>query len=106
MGRLDFDDLPGEREYSGSGADNQSTLTNVMFTDALVPRLSETGVTANAVHPGLVSTRFGVEDPVRAQRLLVPLLRPFMKPPAKGAVTSIYVATTFERGGVRLLLHQ
>ena len=40
-----------------------------------------TGVTANALHPGVVSTAFGAEDPGRTQRLLVPLLRPFMKTP-------------------------
>ena len=32
MGRIDFDDLQGERNYSGSRAYNQSKLANVMFT--------------------------------------------------------------------------
>lgn len=64
-----------------------------MFTYELARRLSKTGVTANAVHPGIGGTGFGAEDPGRAERVLVPLLRPFMKPPAKGAATSIYVAT-------------
>jgi retinol dehydrogenase-14 len=56
-------------------------------------RLQATSVTANALHPGLVSTGFGGEDPGRAQRLLVPLLRPFMKSPAQGAATSIQLAS-------------
>ncbi|WP_205630595.1 SDR family oxidoreductase [Pseudarthrobacter sulfonivorans] len=93
MGRIDFDDLQGERAYSGARAYNQSKLANVMFAYELARRLQGTSVTANAVHPGLVSTGFGAEDPGRTQRLLVPLLRPFMKAPAKGAATSIHVAS-------------
>jgi retinol dehydrogenase-14 len=93
MGRIDFDDLQGERSYSGSRAYDQSKLANVLFTYELARRLRATPVTANAVHPGVVSTSFGAEDPGRIQRLLVPLMRPFMKAPAQGAVTSIHVAS-------------
>ena len=93
MGRIDFDDLQGERDYSGARAYNQSKLANVMFTRELARRLEGTTVTANALHPGLVSTSFGAEDPGRAQRVLVPILRPFMKSPARGAATSIQLAS-------------
>jgi NAD(P)-dependent dehydrogenase (short-subunit alcohol dehydrogenase family) len=93
MGRIDFDDLQGERAYSGARAYNQSKLANVLFTYELARRLSGTGVTANALHPGVVRTSFGAEDPGGVQRLLVPLARPFMKSPAAGAATSIHVAS-------------
>ena len=93
MGRIDFDDLQGERSYSGARAYNQSKLANVLFTYELARRLQTTSVTANAVHPGLVSTAFGAGDPGRAQRLFVPVLRPFMKSPAQGAATSIHLAS-------------
>jgi retinol dehydrogenase-14 len=52
-----------------------------------------TSVTANALHPGVVSTSFGAEDPRALQRLLVPFMRPFMKAPARGAATSIHLAS-------------
>jgi NAD(P)-dependent dehydrogenase (short-subunit alcohol dehydrogenase family) len=93
QGRIDFDDLQGERSYSGARAYNQSKLANVLFTYELARRLSKTGVTANALHPGVVNTSFGAADPAGAQRWLVPVLRPFMKSPARGAATSIHVAT-------------
>ncbi|GAA1531024.1 SDR family oxidoreductase [Kribbella lupini] len=93
MGRIDFDDLQGEQSYSGARAYNQSKLANVLFTYELARRLRHTAVTANAVHPGLVSTSFGASDPGRAQRLLVPVLRPFMKSPTRGAATSIHTAS-------------
>ncbi|KQY44809.1 short-chain dehydrogenase [Cellulomonas sp. Root137] len=96
QGRIAFDDLQGERSYSGSRAYNQSKLANVMFTYALARKLRGTEVTANALHPGVVSTSFGADDPGRVQRALVPLVRPFMRTPAQGAVTSIHLASAPE----------
>jgi retinol dehydrogenase 14 len=92
-GRIDFGDLQGERSYSGARAYSQSKLTNVLFTYELARRLPATCVTANALHPGVVHTAFGAEDPSGIQRLLVPFLRPFMKTPARGATTSIHLAS-------------
>lgn len=98
MGRIDFDDLVGEQDYSGSRAYNQSKLANVMFTYELARRLEGTGVTANAMHPGLTSTSFSAEDP--ALGLLVRIMRPFMRSPAKGADTAVYPASAPEVAGI------
>jgi NAD(P)-dependent dehydrogenase (short-subunit alcohol dehydrogenase family) len=92
-GRIDFDDLQGERSYSGAEAYSQSKLANVLFTYELARRLQGSLVTANAVHPGVVRTSFGAEDPGTTQRLLVPLIRPLMRSPTRGAATSIHVAS-------------
>ena len=96
MGRIDFDDLQGERSYSGSRAYDQSKLANVLFTYELARRLEASTVTCNVLHPGVVRTSFGAGDPGRIQRLLVPFMRPFMKSPAQGAATSIYLASAPE----------
>ena len=93
MGRIDFDDLQAARSYSGARAYNQSKLANVLFSYELARRLGGSTVTSNALHPGVVSTSFGAEDPGQLQTLLVPLLRPFMKTPAQGAATSIHLAS-------------
>jgi retinol dehydrogenase-14 len=93
MGRSDADDLQGERSYSGARAYNQSKLANLLFTYELARRLRGSGVTANAVHPGLVRTSFGAEDPAGIQRLIMPLAPLFMKDPERGAATSIHVAS-------------
>jgi retinol dehydrogenase 14 len=100
QGRIDFDDLQGVASYSGSRAYNQSKLANLLFTHELARRLHRSTVTANAVHPGVVSTAFGAEDPGRTQRLMVPLLRPLMKSAARGASTSVHVAAAPELLGV------
>jgi retinol dehydrogenase-14 len=93
QGQIDFDDLQGERSYSGARAYSQSKLANVLFTYELAKRLRATPVTANAVHPGVVRTSFGAEDPGGVQRLFTPFMRPFMKSPAQGAATLIHVAS-------------
>ena len=102
LGRIDFDDLQGEHSYSGSRAYDQSKLANVLFTYELARRLSrssrpgQAAVTANALHPGVVNTSFGAEDPASVQRVFVPFLRPLMKTPAQGAATSIHLASAAE----------
>lgn len=99
-GHIDFDDLQGERSYSGAESYSQSKLANVMFTYELARRLQGTSVTANALHPGVVSTSFGSEDPGTTQRLVVPFMRPFMKAPDRGAATSIHLASAPDLGQV------
>jgi NAD(P)-dependent dehydrogenase (short-subunit alcohol dehydrogenase family) len=100
VGRIHFEDLQGVRKYSGGRAYNQSKLANVLFTYELARRTAGTGVTANVLHPGLVRTSFGAEDPATFQRLVMPFMRPFMKSPEQGAATSIYVASSPDLVGV------
>ena len=100
MGRIDVEDLQGERDYSGQRAYNQSKLANVLFTYELARRLQGSGVTANAVHPGVVRTNFGREDAKGWMRVLLPVVRPFLKSPEQGAATSVYLASSPEVDGV------
>jgi retinol dehydrogenase-14 len=93
-GQIDFDDLQGEQSYSGSRAYSQSKLANILFTCELARRLQASAVTANALHPGVVNTSFGAEDPGGVQRLFVPFVRPFLKAPEQGAATSIHLASS------------
>ena len=100
MGRIDLEDLQGEHAYSGQRAYNQSKLANVLFTYELARRLEGTGVTATVLHPGVVRTSFGHEDSGRWMRLLLPVVRPFMKTPEQGAATPIHLASSPAVAGV------
>jgi NAD(P)-dependent dehydrogenase (short-subunit alcohol dehydrogenase family) len=100
IGRVDLDDLQGERAYQGQRAYNQSKLANVLFTYELARRLEGTGVTATVLHPGVTRTGFGREDAGRVMRMLYPLVTPFMKSPEQGARTSVYLASSPEVAGV------
>jgi retinol dehydrogenase 14 len=99
-GRIDFGDLQGERTYNGGHAYDQSKLANILFTYELARQLNGTGVTSNVLHPGVVKTAFGGEDLGRMMRAMLPLARPFMKTPARGARTSIHVASAPGLAGV------
>jgi NAD(P)-dependent dehydrogenase (short-subunit alcohol dehydrogenase family) len=57
-GRIDFDDLQGERSYGRWRAYSQSKLANLLFTFELQRRLAAKGARASAVacHPGYAAT--------------------------------------------------
>jgi NAD(P)-dependent dehydrogenase (short-subunit alcohol dehydrogenase family) len=99
-GRIDFDDLQGERNYSGQRAYSQSKLATVMFTYELARRLEGTGVTATVLHPGVVRTSFGAEDQAAHFAFVIRAARPFMKTPAQGAVTPVYLASSPQVEGI------
>lgn len=56
-GRVEFDNLQGERTYRFVGAYSNSKLEILLLTYELARRLEGTGVTANCVHPGAIRTR-------------------------------------------------
>jgi NAD(P)-dependent dehydrogenase (short-subunit alcohol dehydrogenase family) len=92
-GRMDFEDLQGERGYRGQAAYNQSKLANVLFTYELARRLDGTGVTVNCVHPGVVNTNFGRQNQPLAWRLVISMVAPFMRSLKKGAETVVYLSS-------------
>src|ERR1700691_306826 len=98
--RIDFDDLQGERNYSGQRAYSQSKLANVMFTYELARRLDGTGVTATVLHPGVVRTSFGAEDQAAYLAAMIGVARLFMKTPAQGASTPVYLASSPQVEGI------
>ena len=55
--RIDLDKLQSERGYNGVVAYKDSKLGNVLFTLELAERLKGSGVTANCLHPGVVTTK-------------------------------------------------
>ncbi len=96
---IDFDNLQGERSYRTMNIYGQSKLENIMFTYALARRLDGSGVTVNCLHPGGVGTGLGTNNGAWAQTISK-LIRPFMRSPESGALTSIYLASSPQIEGV------
>lgn len=102
--KINFDDLQGERSFGGfGGAYGQSKLANVLFAYELARRLEGTGVTSNALHPGVVMTGFGRNNAGLIGGVFAvfqTLGRPFLLTPERGARTSVYLASSPEVEGV------
>lgn len=54
---LDFDNLNAEKGYDPQRAYGQTKLANMLFTYELARRLEGSGVTVNALHPGVIATK-------------------------------------------------
>jgi NAD(P)-dependent dehydrogenase (short-subunit alcohol dehydrogenase family) len=66
----------------------------------LARRLEGTGVTVNALHPGFVSTGFAKNNG-RIMAALVSMFAPLVaRSPAKGAETSVYLASSASVEGI------
>lgn len=98
-GNLDLDDLGLERGYGIIRAYNRSKLANVLHTRHLAARLEGTGVTANCLHPGAVSTSIWSGAPWFARPVLAVAKRLLMVSPATGGARLAYLATSPEVDG-------
>lgn len=95
--RLDFDDLQSERGFRGMRAYLRTKLCNILFTRELARRLLGTGVTANSLHPGSwpVRTRMARDGDTHGLFAIgARISAPFLLSPAKGARTTIYLASS------------
>lgn len=119
-GKIHLDDLNGEQSYDPSEAYAQSKLANILFTRELSKKLqgdffffcwifeflncfkngifgvSGTGVTVNAVHPGIVATEItrhmSFHNSTFSAIFLKPIVYPFIKTPKQGAKCVLFAA--------------
>ena len=89
-----LNDLQSQASYSAMSVYSRSKLANLLFTKELAQRLEGTGVSAFAVHPGVVRTGWGRSGDTRG------FLNAFLSlgvliqiSPRAGAAASIYAAT-------------
>ena len=73
----------------------RSKLYNILFTRELARRLRGSGVTANALHPGFVATRFG-DGNSGAAGLGFRAIKLFAIRPEEGAKTLVFLASSPE----------
>lgn len=90
-----FDDLQAERGYNTLEVYGRSKLANILFTRELAHRLEGSGVTVNALHPGLVATRFaGDGDAPGLYGWFYDAVPFIMLTPERGATASIHLASS------------
>jgi NAD(P)-dependent dehydrogenase (short-subunit alcohol dehydrogenase family) len=97
-----FGDFQFARSYGVGKAYARTKLYNVLFTHELARRLAGAGVTANALHPGMIRTEIGNGGDLRGIAGLVwPLLQRWKgRPVEEGARVPVHLATAPELEGV------
>ncbi|XP_017267288.1 retinol dehydrogenase 14b [Kryptolebias marmoratus] len=101
-GHISFNDLNSEGKYNKAFCYSQSKLANLLFTLELARQLEGTGVTVNALTPGIVRTKLGrhVQIPLLAKPLFHLASLVFFKSPLEGAQTPLYLACSTEVEGM------
>lgn len=94
-GRVEFDNLQGERRYRFVRAYSNTKLELLLLSYELARRLDGTGVTVNCVHPGGIRTNLYNGLPVAFRFVKV-----FMKDPATGAAPILRLASDSSLDGV------
>lgn len=96
---LDLDDLGFAHGYSIMNAYGRSKLANVLCTRELARRFEGTGVTVNALHPGVIASRIWDGAPWFARPVLAVMKRLTMDSPAAGGARLAYLAADPEVDG-------
>ncbi|GAA1774712.1 oxidoreductase [Actinomadura chokoriensis] len=97
MGKIDLDDLQGERSYDKFNAYNQAKLANLVFARELSRRYAGHGPAGVAAHPGFAASDLQYTGPrmegSRFQEAFFRIpTRLFAKPTEMGAWPSLYAA--------------
>ena len=93
--KIYWDDVNWERNtYSSLAAYSQSKLANILFTRELAHRLQAEGITAYALHPGVVATEANrhIKKYLSIFAFLANFFDLFVKSPESGAQTTIFCA--------------
>ena len=102
VAKVDWDDLDWQtRPYHHFTAYGTTKLFNILFTRTLAQHLAtqQSKVTVNSLHPGVIRSGFGKDDP-GLFKLLATLAGPFLVSSERGARTTIYLASARDLDGV------
>lgn len=90
--KLDLADFHLEKSFAALKAYGNSKLANIYMVKELHRRYHAQGLSAFAVHPGVVATGFGNHLGAFGKGVWA-LMKPFLITAEKGAQTSVYLAT-------------
>lgn len=90
---IGFDNLDFKRDYDGAAAYGQSKLGVMLMNLILAERLKNSGLSCNAVHPGLIRTNLAHDTETPLVKFVSKVGGPWMRSIGQGAATQCLVAT-------------
>ena len=99
-GRINFADLESKKSFDKYAAYAQSKLGLLLFTKKLAKDLDGSGVTVNALNPGIVGTEMTMQNVRKMNPMLAFFYKHTLLTPEQGAEASVYLATSSEVASV------
>ena len=96
-GRMEWDNLQGEKNWDGWKAYCNSKLANLLYVAEQGRLLGDSKIRICAVHPGLVNSAFGDENRGIRSRVFLWLKRSFGRTNEQGADTAVWLAVRQDR---------
>jgi len=96
-GKIEWDNLQGERRWDGWKAYCNSKLANLLYVAEQGRRLGISPIRVCAVHPGLVNSAFGDENTGLKSKAFLWLKRTFGRTNEQGADTAVWLSAREER---------
>ena len=96
-GKMEWDNLQGEKKWDGWKAYCNSKLTNLLYVAEQGRRLDDSRIRICAVHPGLVNSAFGDDNKGIRSHAFLWLKRSFGRTNEQGADTAVWLAARRER---------
>lgn len=90
---INLDDLDCSESYDALTTYGQSKMAVIQFNKMLAKKLAGTGVTTNAVHPGVIRTNLAKESKNIKVKIIGALAGPWTRSIAQGTATHCFVAT-------------
>lgn len=98
-GKLFYTDVNLTNNFKSFRAYAQSKLANVLFTYGTCSRVVKEGMTSNALHPGVIGSRFGTSRNGNPDHPAIRIYQKLALKPEKGSDTPVYLAVSPEVEG-------
>ncbi len=97
-GKLDLKKTPYGHDFSRLLSYANTKLCNILFMHEFSQRIANSGVTINAIHPGVIKTRLGSTTGLTG--VFLSLIKIFWGDPKEGAKPPVWLATASDLEGV------
>lgn len=91
FGKLDIEKTPYGKDFGRLSTYMNTKLCNIFFTQRFSEMLRDSGVTINALHPGVIRTNLGDSPGIFGG--ILKLIKRSMDPPEEGAKPPVWLAT-------------